>query len=104
VVGKQVDVVRQQCLQALVHPAGDAPALAAPEQAVVHQYCIGLGRHGGLNEGQAGGYPSHHVPNTRLALDLQTVGAVVFESGGCQQAVEARQQRRPTHLSRPVSR
>ena len=41
VVGEQVDAVRQQQRQARLQPAGQAPVLAAPEQAVVHQDRVG---------------------------------------------------------------
>jgi hypothetical protein len=41
VVGEQVDVVREQQGQPLLHPAGDADVLAAPEQAVVHEDRVG---------------------------------------------------------------
>jgi hypothetical protein len=44
-----------QARHALAQPAGQAPVLAAPEQAVVHQQRVGAGGDGGIDEGQAGG-------------------------------------------------
>ena len=53
-VGKQVDVVGQQQLQALLHPARHSAALPAPEQAVVHKNRIGVCRNGGFDQRAAG--------------------------------------------------
>jgi len=53
-VGKQIDVVLEQGLQALLHPTGHAARLTAPKQAVVHHDGIGVDGDGGLNQGQTG--------------------------------------------------
>jgi hypothetical protein len=63
VVGEQVDVVRQQQGQALLHPAGDAPVLAAPEQAVVHEDGVGAGGDGRLDQRAAGGHAGDDAPD-----------------------------------------
>ena len=88
VVRKQVDVVCQQQLQPLLHPARDAAVLPAPEQAVVHKDGVGLRCNGRLDQRTAGGHAAHHAPDLGLALDLQAVGAVVLEALGLQQAVK----------------
>ena len=40
VIGQQVDVVRQQQGQSLLHPTGDGAVLPAPEQAMVNQQSV----------------------------------------------------------------
>ena len=92
VVGKQADVVRQQALQALLHPAGNASVLPAPEQAVVDKNGIGLLGNGRIDQRPAGGHAADDARNLRLALHLQAVGAVIFEAFGLQQCIERLQQ------------
>ena len=92
VVGVEVDIVGQQALQALLHPAGDAPVLPAPEQAVVHKEGVGLLRNGCVDQRTAGGHAADDARNLRLALDLQAVGAVVLEAFGLQERVQGLQQ------------
>jgi hypothetical protein len=92
VVGEQVQVGAQQQAQALLHPAGDAAVLAAPEQAVVNEQGVGLGVDGGLDERAAGGHARDDLADGRAALDLQAVGSVVLEAAGGQQQVECVQQ------------
>ena len=92
VVGEQVDVVREQQGQALLHPAGDAAILAAPEQAVVHKDGVGLGLHRRLDQGAAGSDARNQPPHVFLALHLQPIGPVVLEPLGLEQAVEGLQE------------
>ena len=92
VVGQQAHVVRQQQRQPLLHPAGDAGALAAPKQAVMHQNGVGPGRNGALDQFAAGRDAADQVPHPRPALDLQAVGAVVLKALGLQRGVEALEQ------------
>ena len=92
VVGEQADVVRQQQAQALLHPAHDSPVLATPEQAVVHEQGIGARGNGSLDQGAAGRHAADDALDTVLALDLQTIRAVVLEALGLQQPVQATQQ------------
>lgn len=92
VVGIQVDVVRQQQLQALLHPARDAAVLPAPEQAVVHKNGISAGGNGCLNQRTAGGHATDDARDLGLAFDLQAIGAIVLEALGLQQAVKSLQE------------
>ena len=92
VVGEEVDVVRQQARQTLLHPAGHTAILSAPEQAVVHEDSVGTGRHGGVDEGKAGGHAGDDLAHRRFALDLQAIGAVVTEECRLQQGVESGEQ------------
>ena len=91
VVGKQVDVVGQQHLQALLHPARHPSVLAAPEQAVVHEDSVGFGVDGGLDQRAAGRHARDDGADLFTPLDLQAIGAVVLEAGGLQQVVEGLQ-------------
>ena len=81
-VGKQVDVIRQQQPQTLAHPASDAAVLATPEKAVVHKNGVGPASDGRFDQRPAGRHATHQAGNIGLALDLQTVGAVVLETFG----------------------
>jgi hypothetical protein len=54
VVGKQINILRQQFLQALLHPAHHTPVLPTPKQAVVHKYSVRLGGNRRVNQGQRG--------------------------------------------------
>jgi hypothetical protein len=93
VVGQQVDVVRQQALQALLHPAGDGAVLPAPEQAVVHQDGIGIRRDGGVDQRAAGGDAADQR-RSPAPFHLQPVGAVVPETLGLQFGVQGGEQLR----------
>ena len=88
VVGEKVDVVAQQQAEPLLHPAGDAAVLAAPEQAVVHEDGIGLGMDGGLDQRAARGHAGDDLAHRGAAFDLQAVGPVVLEALGGEQQVE----------------
>ena len=81
-VGKQVDVVRQQTFQPLLHPAGHPAVLAAPEQAVVHKNRVGTGVYGRVDQRAVGRHTADQFANAGLALDLQPIGAVVLEALG----------------------
>ena len=54
-VGVQIDVMRQQQSQALLHPAGYAAVLATPKQPMVNKYGISLGFDCRFYQGTAGG-------------------------------------------------
>ena len=88
VVGKKVDIVRQQQRQALAHPAGHAAVVAAPKQTVVHQDRISVLGHSGLNQGQTGGHTAHQLAHRAPTLNLQAVGAVIFKARGLQHRVQ----------------
>jgi serine protease DegQ len=88
VVGVEVEVVLQQARQALLHPAGDATVLAAPEQAVVHQQRVGAVGDGRLDQRQAGGDTGDDMTHLGAALDLQTVRPIIDEAGCLQKFVE----------------
>ncbi|MNT12775.1 hypothetical protein D3C72_1477180 [compost metagenome] len=92
VVGIQVDVVRQQQLQALLHPARHTAVLPTPEQAVVHKNGISAGGNGCLDQRTAGGHATHDARDLGLAFNLQAVGAIVLEALGLQQAVKSLQE------------
>ena len=91
-VGKQVDVVRQQQSQALLQPADDTPVLTAPEQAMVNKNRVGPRRNGSFNQGPAGGHPGDDFSHAGCALHLQTVGAVVTKTLGLEQGVKGLQE------------
>ncbi|MOA21647.1 hypothetical protein D3C78_1421500 [compost metagenome] len=91
-VGEQIDVVRQQQAQTLLHPARDAAVVAAPEKTVVDKNGIGTQVDGGLDQRAAGSDATDQPGDAGLAFNLQTVGPVVLEALGLQQVVEAAQQ------------
>ena len=83
-VGVQVDVVRQQSLQAFFHPAHYAAVLSTPKQTMVHKNGVGFGGNGGINQFTAGRDTRNNFLNVTPSLDLQTVGSVVLELFGLQ--------------------
>ena len=87
VVGQQIDIVRKQQRQSLLHPAGDAAVLAAPEQAVVNQQRIRAFIYGSLNECFACSHARDDFFDLGASFHLQTVGAVVLEQLRLQQLV-----------------
>ncbi|MNS90386.1 hypothetical protein D3C72_1244360 [compost metagenome] len=91
VIGKQVDVVLDHALDALLHPPSDAPVIPAPEQAMVHKDGICPGGNGRIDQRARRGHAAHQLADLGLALDLQAVGAVVLESFGLQQGIEGLQ-------------
>jgi hypothetical protein len=89
VVGKKIDVVRQQQLQALLHPARDPAILATPEQAVVHENGVGRAAMAASISALLAVTPLTTRRSAFLALHLQAIGAVVFETFGLQQPSNA---------------
>ena len=92
VVREQIDVVAKQKAQALLHPAGHAGVLAAPEQAVVNEDGVGLGMNCGFYQRAAGRDARDDFPHHGAALDLQAVRSVVLEAGRRKKKVEGMQQ------------
>ena len=93
VVGVQIDVVRQQSLQAFLHPADHPAVLAAPEQAVVYKDGIGFGFDGRVNQLATGCDARDQFAHHGLAFNLQTIGSVIFEAFRLQQLVKRLKQR-----------
>ncbi len=91
VVGKQIDIVRQQQRQPLLHPAGDAPVLSAPEQAMVDKNSICLRGNRRLDQGPAGGDAGDDFSHAGPAFHLQAVGAIVTKAPGFKQGVKSLQ-------------
>ena len=89
---EQIDVIAEQEAQALLHPAGNAGVLAAPEQAVVNEDGVGLGMDGGFYQRAAGGHAGDDFSHHGAALDLQAVRSVVLEAGRRKKKVEGVQQ------------
>ena len=88
VIGKQIDVMRQQQAYALLEPTGNPTIHAAPEQAVVHKDGVGLGVDGRLDQRTAGRDAADDAADLAFAFHLQAIGPVVLESFGLQQPVE----------------
>ena len=80
VIGKQIDVMRQQQGQALLHPASHTPILGAPEQSVVDKNGVRVRCNGGLNQGTAGTDAGNDPVHLGTTLHLQAIGAVVAKS------------------------
>lgn len=93
VVGQQIDVMRQEQAQALLHPAGDGAILPAPEQAVMHENRAGTSLYGGLDQRTAGGDTGNQLADPRAAFHLQAIGAVVLEALGLKFGIAGGQQR-----------
>ena len=92
VVGEQVDVVRQQQRQPLLHPARDTAILATPEQAVVDKNGVGLRRYGRFDQRAAGRDTGDDFVDARAPFHLQAVRPMVLEARGLQQRIEGLQQ------------
>ena len=90
VVREQVDAVRQQALDALLQPAGDAPVMATPEQAVMHQQRVGAACDRRIDQRQARGDAGDDLAHLGAALDLQTVRPIIPEPLRLQQRVQER--------------
>jgi hypothetical protein len=88
VVGEQVDAMRQQQLDALLQPAGDAAVLVLPEQAVVHEQRIGLVRDRRLDHRAARGDAGDDAADLFPALDLQTVRPIIPEPADLQRGIQ----------------
>ena len=83
-IARQIDVVRQQCGNALFLPAGNHGRLAFPEHAVVHQQHLRVAGGGKINGCARCGDGSHDGMDFIRAFHLQAVGCIVFELGGLQ--------------------
>ncbi|SBP86396.1 hypothetical protein THIARS_40017 [Thiomonas delicata] len=92
VIGEQVDVCAEQCLQAKPLLANDARVLAAPEPAVVHEDRVGPGIDGTLDQCQAGSDAADHPGDPLLARDLHAVWAIIFKGIRLQEIVQIRGQ------------
>ena len=91
-ISVQVDIVRQQQGQALLHPAGDAAVLTAPKQTMVHKHSIRPASHSRLDQRQAGRHARDNALNPLTTFDLQAIGAEILETLGLQQGVKSAQQ------------
>jgi hypothetical protein len=87
-VGKEVDIVRQQQCQALLHPAGHAAILATPEQTMVHEDRIRLGSYRRFDQRPARRHPGDDLADALPPLDLQAVRSVILETLGLQHGIE----------------
>ncbi len=92
VIGKQIDIVRQQQGQALFHPAGHTAILPAPEQAVVHEDRIGLHVDCSFDQRSARGHAGNDLADLGPPFHLQPVGTVIRETLGLQNGVESLEQ------------
>ncbi len=77
VIGQQADVMLEQGFQAALLHAGNARVFAFPEITVVHQYQVGLGFDGGVQQGLACGHAADDAHHLRATLDLQAIGAII---------------------------
>ena len=91
-ISEQIDIVPNQQTEALSHPACHATALAAPEQAVMHENGIRFSMNGCLDQRPTGSHARHDFAHLDPALHLKAVGSVILESIGCEQHVECVQQ------------
>ena len=87
-VARQIDVVRQQCGNALFLPAGNHGRLAFPEHAVVHQQHLRVAGGGKINRRARCGDGGHDGADFVRAFHLQAVGRVIAETGALQQFVQ----------------
>ena len=88
VIGVEADVMLEQQADAAAACAGDAPVLAFPEIAVVHQQRIGAGGDGRLDQRLAGGDPGDEAGNACAAFHLQPVWAIIVEAWNLEQRIE----------------
>ena len=100
VIGKQVQIVAQQRLQALALDPTDALFFTAPEVAMVHQHRVGLFHQGRIQQGLTGGDPADHPANLLAPLHLKAIRAVILETCALQLGIQRRQHDIPfDHLS-----
>ena len=92
VIGKQVDVMRQQQGKSLLHPARDTSVLTTPEQTMVHEDGVCIRGDSRFDQRQTGGHTRDDPADLRTALHLQAVRSVVLESGRFQQSIKGVEQ------------
>ncbi len=97
-IGDEVDVVLQQGLQARLADTGDATVLTAPEPAVMDQQGVGTARHGGVEQGLAGGDAGDQSPHLGPSFHLQAVWAIIAKAPGVQEVVQVACQFLAFHL------
>lgn len=90
VVGKQVDVVREQRRQALLEPPGHRPLVPTPEQPVVNQNRIGPSIDRRVDQRPACSDPAHESLHLGSTLDLKTVRPIILEARRLQQSRQIR--------------
>ena len=79
-VGKQIDIVREQQFQALLPVTHDARILAFPKIAMVYEQGIGTLVQRGFNQRKTRRHTADHILNLLTSLDLQTIGAIVAKT------------------------
>ena len=80
VIGKQVDIVAQQGLQALFFHAADSLIFPFPEIAMMDQDRIRILDNSGINQGLAGRHATDHSPYLLAPFHLKPVGAVILKA------------------------
>ena len=88
VVSEQADVMLQQQANAATARAGDAPVLAFPEVAVVHQQRIGAHADRRLDQRLAGAYSGNEAQNPGAPFHLQAVWAIIAKARHFEQLIE----------------
>ena len=88
VIGKKVNVVRQQQGQSLLHPPRDPPVLATPKKTMMNEYCVCMRRDRRLNQRTTGGHTRHDFADFLNPLDLQAIGTEVLETLWLEQCVK----------------
>ena len=79
VIGKQIDIVAQQGLQALLFHAANPLILTFPEITMVNQNGIRFFHDRRIDQGLAGGDPADHTADLFAAFHLQSIGTVVLK-------------------------
>ncbi|CAM2149334.1 hypothetical protein PT2222_210077 [Paraburkholderia tropica] len=97
-VGKQVEVVREQCLQATIFAPRDLRRLVLPEVAVMDQHGVGAPLERGFQKGQRGGHAGRDLLHAPPPFHLQPIRAVVLEPPGFQKIVQIQFQFDPIHI------
>ena len=100
-VGEKVDIVLQQKCQTLLHPAGNASILPAPEQAVVHHDGVSPLLNGRLDERTAGSDSGNQRPDFLTPFYLEPIGTVIFEVVWPHMRIKRIQQIMPQHMLLP---
>ena len=90
-IGKQIDIVRQQQCQTLFHPASHPPVLTTPEQAMVHKNRVRMRGDSGFNKCAAGGDARNYFPDGGATFHLQAIGTIVLKPLWLQQCVKGLQ-------------